>query len=136
MIYRAGIRRIDDFRGLCRTMPLTAAAFTLAAASIAGIPPTAGFMSKLYLALGALETGRWVFVAVILAGGLLTALVYLRVITLMFFGGREGTLRRDEPPLGMLAPIVVLALASAMLGIFVGLPLSLVEPAVRLLLGM
>ncbi|HSW10763.1 MAG TPA: monovalent cation/H+ antiporter subunit D family protein [Bacillota bacterium] len=136
VIYGAGIRRIDDFRGLGRTMPLTTAAFTLAAASMVGVPPTAGFMSKLYLALGALETGRWVFVAIILAGGLLTALVYLRVITLMYFRGHGETLRRDEPPLGMLVPIVLLALASAMLGTFVGMPLSLVEPAVRLLLGM
>jgi multicomponent Na+:H+ antiporter subunit D len=135
-MYRAGLRRIEDFRGLGYRMPLTAIAFTLAAASVAGIPPTAGFMSKLYLALGALEAGRWIFVAVILAGGLLTALVYLRVIILMYFGGRDANLRLNDPPPGMLLPIMALAVASAGFGILVGMPLSLVEPAVRLLLGM
>ncbi|HAI22011.1 MAG TPA: hypothetical protein DCM14_08990 [Clostridiales bacterium UBA8153] len=136
VMYRAGIRRIDDFRGLGYRMPLTMAAFTLAAASIAGIPPTVGFMSKFYLALGAMETGSWVLVAVIVAGSLLTALVYLRVILLMYFGAREGPQLKEEPPLGMLVPIVTLALACAVLGIFVRVPLSLVGPGVRVLLGM
>jgi multicomponent Na+:H+ antiporter subunit D len=93
-------------------------------------------MSKFYLALGALETGRWVLVVVVAAGSLLTALVYLRVIILAYFGGRETARLREEPPLGMLVPIVTLALACAVLGIFVRLPLSLVEPGVRVLLGM
>jgi multicomponent Na+:H+ antiporter subunit D len=136
VMYKAKVRRIDDFRGLGHRMPITVAAFTLAAASVAGIPPTVGFMSKFYLALGALETGRWVLVVVVAAGSLLTALVYLRVITLAYFGGRETARLREEPPLGMLVPIVTLALACAVLGIFVRLPLSLVEPGVRVLLGM
>ncbi|MCL0088731.1 oxidoreductase, partial [Dehalococcoidia bacterium] len=133
-----GIRRIDDLRGLGGKMPLTMAAFTLAAVSKVGIPPTAGFVSKFYLSLGALEAGEWIFVIVILLASLMTAVFYLRVINLIFFGGdkHEGKVQRDELPLSMLVPIIILALGCAVFGIFVGIPLRLVEPAVMVLSGM
>jgi multicomponent Na+:H+ antiporter subunit D len=138
VIYKAGIRRIEDFRGLGSKMPFTAAAFTLAAASLIGIPPTAGFMSKFYLALGAVGAGGWIFVSVIILGSLLAAVFYIRVINLMYFGGNkpEGKVQKDELPLTMLIPIIILALGSALFGIFAAVPLSMVEPAVSLLLGM
>jgi multicomponent Na+:H+ antiporter subunit D len=175
VIYKTGIRRIEDFRGLGSKMPFTAAAFTLAAASLIGIPPTAGFMSKFYLSLGAVEAGAWIFVIIVILGSLLTAVFYVRVINLMYFGGnkheiplnppllkgenppqspfckggRKGDLggilnnrrglekmsTRREVPLTMLIPIIILALGSALFGIFAAVPLSMVEPAVRLLLG-
>ncbi|MCL0097915.1 monovalent cation/H+ antiporter subunit D family protein [Dehalococcoidia bacterium] len=138
VIYKTGIRRIDDLRGLGGKMPLTMAAFTLAAVSKVGIPPSAGFVSKFYLSLGALEAGEWIFVIVILLASLMTAVFYLRVINLIFFGGdkHEGKVQRDELPLSMLVPIIILALGCAVFGIFVGIPLRLVEPAVMVLSGM
>jgi multicomponent Na+:H+ antiporter subunit D len=39
-------------------MPLTMLAFTVAALGMIGIPPVAGFLSKWYLGVGALEAGR------------------------------------------------------------------------------
>jgi multicomponent Na+:H+ antiporter subunit D len=172
VIYKTGIRRIEDFRGLGSKMPFTAAAFTLAAVSLIGIPPTAGFMSKFYLSLGAVEARAWIFVIIVILGSLLAAVFYLRVINLMYFGGpkherlsdnghsererrissdetlhfvqgdlgvvgqpHEGKVQRDEVPLTMLIPIIILALGSALFGVFAAVPLSMVEPAVSLLLG-
>ncbi|MCL0104076.1 monovalent cation/H+ antiporter subunit D family protein [Dehalococcoidia bacterium] len=136
VIYKTGIRRIDDFCGLGSKMPLAMTAFTLAAASMVGIPPTAGFVSKFYLSLGALEAGEWIFVIVILLGSLMTAVFYLRVINLIYFGRHEEKVQRDELPLSMLVPIIILALGCVSFGIFARVPLSLVEPAVKLLSGM
>jgi multicomponent Na+:H+ antiporter subunit D len=136
VLYKTGIRRIDDLRGLAGRMPLIAAAFTLAAASKVGIPPTAGFASKFYLFLGSVETGQWIFVIVIFLGSLMSAVFYLRVINLLYFGRDKGKVQRDEPPFSMLIPIMLLALGCAAFGIFVGVLLLLVEPTVRLLLGM
>jgi multicomponent Na+:H+ antiporter subunit D len=137
VIYKTGIRRIDDLRGLGSKMPITAAAFTLAAASKVGIPPTAGFVSKFYLVLGTLQAGdwNWIFIIVILVGSLMSAVFYLRVINLIYSGRHERKVQRDELPFSMLVPIIILALGSAAFGIFVRLPLLLVEPAVRLLSG-
>ncbi|HSV30852.1 MAG TPA: monovalent cation/H+ antiporter subunit D family protein [Atribacteraceae bacterium] len=138
VLYKTGIHRIEDFRGLGSKMPLTMAAFTLAAVSQVGIPPTAGFVSKFYLSLGALEAGEWIFIIVISLGSLMSALFYLRVIKLIYFGGDKlkEKAQMDELPPGMIIPIMILALGCVVLGIFVGLPLSMVESAVKLLLGM
>jgi multicomponent Na+:H+ antiporter subunit D len=164
VIYKTGIRNIEDFRGLAGKMPITAAAFTLAAASMIGIPPTAGFMSKFYLSLGAVAAEAWIFVIIVILGSLLSAVFYLRVINLMYFGGpkheiplnppllkgeekgdlggilnnRRGLEKmstRHELPLTMLIPIIILAGGSALFGVFAAVPLSMVEPAVSLLLG-
>lgn len=50
-IYKADLWYITDFRGLGRKMPYTCAAFTLAAISMIGVPPSVGFVSKVYIIL-------------------------------------------------------------------------------------
>jgi multicomponent Na+:H+ antiporter subunit D len=83
------------------------------------------------------EAGAWIFVIIVILGSLLTAVFYLRVINLMYFGGpkHEEKVRREEVPLTMLIPIIILAGGSALFGVFAAVPLSMVEPAVSLLLG-
>ncbi len=137
IIYKTGLRNIHDLAGLGDKMPITAAAFALAAVSMIGLPPTAGFFSKFYLCLGALEAGAWTFAIVILLASFLTAVFYFRVINLIYFGEhkQEEHVEVDEVPPSMLVPIVILALGCIIFGIFVGIPLSVVGPAVELLLG-
>ena len=139
-IYTSGIRSIEDLRGIARTMPLTAAAFVIAAASMIGIPPTVGFMSKWFIALGALESGQWIFVLVILASSLLTAIYFWKVIEYMYFrepGTRcaEAVSTARDPPAGMLVPVLILAAACVFFGIFVSIPLEIIEPFVTGILG-
>ncbi|MDO8871375.1 MAG: monovalent cation/H+ antiporter subunit D family protein [Methanoregula sp.] len=140
IIYATGLRTIDDLKGISRTMPLTAAAFFIAAASMIGIPPTVGFMSKWFIALGALESGQWFFVVIILASSLLTAIYFWRVFEYMYF--REPDMARqaavagaNDPPASMLVPILILAAACILCGIFVAVPLEVIEPSVTRLLG-
>ncbi|MGW8161543.1 MAG: complex I subunit 5 family protein, partial [Desulfobulbales bacterium] len=59
VVYKTGSHRLEDLQGLYRKMPLTMAAFTVGALSMIGVPPTAGFFSKWYLILGAIEAGRY-----------------------------------------------------------------------------
>ena len=56
------------------------AAFTVAALSMIGLPPTAGFFSKWYLALAAIDSGRWLFLAIILISSLLNAVYFFRIL--------------------------------------------------------
>jgi multicomponent Na+:H+ antiporter subunit D len=58
IIDQTGIKEIPRFSGLGRRMPLLMAGFGLAALSMIGIPPTAGFFSKWYLLTGSLDGGR------------------------------------------------------------------------------
>ena len=119
--HQTGLREIRWFAGLGRRMPLMMGAFTVAALSMVGIPPTAGFFSKWYLILGSIDAGNWAFAAVIIASSLLTAVYFFRVIEKVYAypvpsGGEEVT-QKIEPPARILVPILVLAAGVLILGL-------------------
>ncbi len=126
IIYKTGIRSIKEFRGLYMRMPITTAAFIIAAFSMIGIPPTCGFFSKVYLIMGAVDAGQWVFVGFILVSSILNLIYFINVVKHMYFPGEtEDTrsiahLKRDEAPLSMLVPTAVMAVAIILLGLFNG----------------
>ena len=76
IFYRACTVQLKELAGIGRKMPLTMAAFTIAGFGLVGTPGTAGFISKWYLAVGALDKGWWVLVFLIVASSLI-ALVYI-----------------------------------------------------------
>ena len=116
--YRTGSVAISGLTGLGKKMPWTFAAFTTAALSMIGIPPAAGFFSKWYLLLGALEVGNPWFVAVILLSSLLNAAYFFRILEKLYVNpGGEHEARRAEAPAGMLVPTLVLAAGILILGL-------------------
>ncbi len=136
VIALGGPRDVRGLAGLAARMPVTAAVFAVGAASMIGIPGTAGFVSKFLLALGAVESGRWVFAGVILASSLLTAVYFWRVIEVSYFADEaDPRLPAKEAPLSMIVPAALLAAACVLFGIAPDIPLSVIEPAVLLLLG-
>ncbi|ACA60648.1 complex I subunit 5 family protein [Candidatus Desulforudis audaxviator] len=129
--WETGVRRVSDFVGIAKKMPLTMGAFVAAALSMIGLPPTLGFFSKWYLVLGCLEAGAWVFVAVLVVSSLLTAVYFFRVIENAYLKGLPqpgaraerpvppGARRfRLELPASMLVPILVLGIGVVVLGLF------------------
>lgn len=120
--YHTGAREISSFAGLGRRMPRLMASFTVAALSMVGIPPTAGFFSKWYLVLGSIDASNWTFVAVILASSLLNAVYFFRVIEKIYAsplpeGNGINTSERIEPSPRILYPIIVLAAGILILGL-------------------
>ena len=111
-----GETHIWRLRGLRRRMPITAWTFVIGAASLAGIPPLAGFFSKDEVLLGALGGLNPVFVAAGLAGAFLSALYMARVTLIVFFGppGRDDA---HDPPAVMWVPLAVLAVLAAGVGL-------------------
>ncbi len=136
-IYIKGFRRIEDLKGAWRQMPWTCFAFGLAAFSLVGIPPTAGFISKWYLILGNVKAGNWVYAVVLLLGSLLGAFYCFRILYYMFFQpGKEGAWTpgpADAPP-SMLIPIWILAVATLFFGLFSGLVIPSLLKAAGLLI--
>jgi len=119
------IDRLDD--SLRQSMPWSSAAFTVAALAMIGVPPTVGFFSKWYLALGTIETKNWLFLAVILISSLLNAVYFFRVIERMYFPSQKLTKASknsfNEPKMGkrevsfsLLLPTLILALALVVVG--------------------
>jgi len=89
--HRMGTRDINFMDRVGGYMPLTAGAFAVGALSMIGVPLFPGFVSKWYLALGSLEAGRPLFLAVILVSTLLNASYYLPVLIRLFWGKGNGS---------------------------------------------
>jgi len=136
VFYRTGAVRLHDLSGIGQKMPLTMTAFVIAGFGIIGTPGTAGFISKWYLAVGALHAGGWPLVLVIMTSSLL-ALVYIgRVIEVAWF--REASpvcADARDPPLSMLIPILVLAAATIWFGIDTQWTAGIAGKAAAMLLG-
>ncbi len=117
--WKLGVYRIRDFAGTAKQLPLTMAAFTIAALSMIGLPPTAGFFSKYYLALAAFESGHVAFLVALVVSSLLSAVYFFRVIERAYLMQREQTPNEGrELPATMLTPIVALAVFVLLLGVF------------------
>ncbi|MGN0344637.1 MAG: complex I subunit 5 family protein [Lachnospiraceae bacterium] len=118
-------KRVDELYGIGRKMPVMLWCYTCFALALVGIPPTSGFVSKWYLAVGALgsEAGffSWFGPAVLLVSALLTAGYLLPITMRGFFPGDDDRctdLAKKEPPLLMLIPLIVLAALAVLLGVF------------------
>ena len=123
-IHCLGLHRVEELRGVGRAMPKTLWAFTLSSLALVGIPPASGFISKWYLAQGALESGLpvfgWLVPVVLLISALLTAGYLLPITIDGFFPGKDCkafSARNDEGGVGMWAPILVLGVAAMLLGL-------------------
>lgn len=136
IFYRVGSVQIAELAGAGRAMPWTMAAFVIAGLSIIGVPGTAGFISKWYLAVGALEKGYWPLVFLIVASSLI-ALVYVgRVVETAYFREPSASVAGvREAPLSMLAPLLVLAAATVYFGFDTRGSADIAAMAAKMLLG-
>jgi multicomponent Na+:H+ antiporter subunit D len=122
-IYKGNLWEIRDLQGWGRRMPYTSAAFVIAALSMIGVPPSVGFVSKLYIILASLETKQFVFVGVLLLSSLLNLIYFWRVIELLYMKVHEGehghvvAVPREEVPWSMLLPILILSSLCILVGL-------------------
>ena len=132
--HETGTRDIRRLGGLAKAMPVTAAVATLAAASMAGLPPFGGFISKelmLYqtpkLALAGLP---WLLPVLATLGATLSVAYSLRLAVHLFFGNpreAEPFARAHDPGAGMWASPALLTTLAVLLGL---IPMQLAAPLV------
>lgn len=75
---------IDELRGLFWNNPWIASVLTLAMLSLAGLPLTAGFISKFYLVLAGVKSGLWILAFSLVINSVISLYYYLRVVKTMF----------------------------------------------------
>jgi multicomponent Na+:H+ antiporter subunit D len=123
-------------QGLARVMPLTSFGIVLCGLSLIGVPGTAGFVSKWYLLLAALEKGQWWLVFLILGSSLLAvAYVWRFVETAYFKPLRADCTDRTEAPLSMLLPAGLLVAAVIYFGLDTRFTVGSAAEAASVLLG-
>jgi len=120
---------LDDYRGLHRRNPLAAAMMTLFLLSLAGIPPTAGFIAKVGVFGAAVEAGYWWLALVGLLASVAAAFFYIRVIVLMYMTEPEGEAREEDDSVLPRIAIAIPAIAVLVLGVFPGLLSDVLESA-------
>jgi multicomponent Na+:H+ antiporter subunit D len=136
IFFRVRTVKVSELAGIGRKMPITMAAFTVACFGLVGTPGTSGFISKWYLALGALEKGWWVVVFLIVASSLI-ALVYVgRVLEVAWLREPSAAIAdASDPPLSMLLPIILLAAVTIYFGFDTEWTAGIANTAAKGLLG-
>jgi NADH-quinone oxidoreductase subunit N len=110
---------VDDFNGLAGKNPWLAAAMLVFLLSLAGIPPTAGFVGKYFLFSAAMKAGWfWLALLAVLMSAV-SLFYYFRIARAMYLVEGEGSLHwRDEP--AVTAAIALCAAGTLAMGILPG----------------
>jgi NADH-quinone oxidoreductase subunit N len=119
---------MDRFAGIARTHPALAIAMAVFMVSLAGIPPTAGFLGKLYVFRAALDAHLYGLAILGVLTSVLGAYYYLRVVIAMFMTDREASVR-VEPASSLSLNLALFAAVAGTLAL--GILPSLIGEAAR-----
>ena len=120
---RAGVKRIEGLDGLGPRMPVTSVCFSLGALGMIGLPPTAGFVSKVYLGLGGLQSGAHWVLGVLAASTLLNAAYFLPLLYRLWALPASGV-QPEERVWGMLLPTMITATVALLAGVLAAWTIS------------
>jgi len=142
MITETGTREVKGLSGFGRQQPAITFAFIVASLGMIGIPPINGFASKWLICLAAVEAGYTFLVVIILIASTIAAAYYFRVIQVLFSGPpkqnpvliHEGGQMIHGGNFFRIWTIYILVAGCLLLGLVPALGISLVKPAVSLLL--
>jgi multicomponent Na+:H+ antiporter subunit D len=132
-IYTAAHKtEVSQLDGIGRRMPWTMGAFAIGALSMIGVPPTAGFISKWYILLGALDAQATTAIVVIVLSTILNAAYFLPVVYVAFFKkpADGGTRNHGEAPLPIVIALSITAAGTIVLFFMPDLPLALARQMV------
>jgi NADH-quinone oxidoreductase subunit N len=118
---------LDAYAGLAKRSPGRAALMALFLLSLAGIPPTGGFIAKVGVFTAAIEAGHWGLALVGVVASVAAAFFYLRVIVAMYM--RPSELPDEEPAGWARAVVGALAVAVLVLGIVPGIVTGVIDQA-------
>jgi NADH-quinone oxidoreductase subunit N len=131
MLISGGIREqtgFERFQGLGRRRAGLSVLLTIFLLSLAGIPPTAGFVAKVFVLGAAMSAGYWPLVLIGTLAGVLGAFYYLRIVALMAMREPEGEDVADPSPMPRLV-LAVPAVVVVVLGIVPGVIMPVLRGA-------
>ncbi len=123
-----GRTSLRSYAGLGRRSPLLAGLLTLFLLSMAGIPPTAGFIAKFSVFGAAVRAGHWELALIGVLSSVVAAFFYIRVMVLMYMQGPADDLEPDRSVLLRVA-IAIPAALTLVFGVFPQIVLGVLEKA-------
>ncbi|MDH4226713.1 MAG: NADH-quinone oxidoreductase subunit N [Deltaproteobacteria bacterium] len=126
---------ISDYTGLAKNNKLTALVMLIFLFSLAGIPPTAGFMGKFYVFVALLEKGFVAVAIVALLASAVAAYFYIRIIMLMYMkdAPKDADTCMCEKDRGLAFVIIVAVIVVIGLGVYPGCIIDLAVAASKIL---
>lgn len=109
---------IDGYRGLGYRSPLAGAALALAMFSLAGIPPTAGFMAKFAVFSAALRAGEVSLALIGIAAALVAVFFYLRVVVMLYMKNPAEPADVRSPGIPEILALIIPSAAILLLGVY------------------
>ena len=119
---------LTSYAGLAKRSPVLAGLMTLFLLSLAGIPPTVGFVAKVGVFSAAIQAGHWSLAVIGVLSSVAAAFFYLRVIVLMYMQEPQGAEEEDRSVLPRIA-LAIPAILTLALGVFPGLIVGILERA-------
>ncbi len=130
LVFHSGSKNISALDGLGRDKPITSFFFALGALAIIGLPPFAGFWSKLYVLISVADAGLIAAVVLVLIASIIEAVYYLRVVSRLYFNketAEESEVRRT--PVSGLIAMGVLGLVIIVVGLYPDALWNILKPA-------
>lgn len=133
---QAGSNRLDDLRGVGRTMPWTSLAWVIGGLGLIGVPLTAGFASKWLLLTAAVDSHHWTLAVLMLVSSLLAVVYVWRVVEIMYFSepSERAAAAREAPWLMRILTWLVIG-ATLLFGVWTEYPVALATAAAESMLG-
>ena len=97
------VEKISDLKGLGRTDPMLALMLGFFMFSMAGVPPFAGFIGKLYVFLAAVQAGMWTLAIIGVLTSVISTFYYLWVLKQIYFDAPEGEFDQRPPSVSFVA---------------------------------
>lgn len=86
---QSGVENIEEYKGIGKKQPLLGIVMAFAMFGLTGLPPTAGFIAKLYVILSVLDAKMVVLAILVLLNSVVSLYYYVRVLKVMYFGSDE-----------------------------------------------
>lgn len=132
MLRREGFSgvNIDDYQGLAKKHPITAAAMLVFMFSLTGIPPTAGFIGKFYVFMEAVKAGYVEIVVIAVIFSAVSAYFYLRIVMYMYMREpKEDIMLKPSPSISL--ALIIAAAGTLLFGIMPSALINLVKRSVE-----
>jgi NADH-quinone oxidoreductase subunit N len=123
---------IEDYRGLAKNHKGLALVLLVLLFSLAGIPPTAGFMGKFYIFMALIHQEMYVLAVVAIITSAVAAYFYIRIVMLMYMKEPEGEFEFSYSR-ALIFAVAVTTIAVLVLGVYPNFIIELAEKATFLL---
>ena len=125
---------IGDYSGMASKYPLLAAAMAIFMFSLAGIPPTAGFVGKFYIFSSAIKAGYIGLAIIGVLNSALSVYYYLRVTVMMYMRNPEKEFARLDPSPAIIIALIIAAWGTLQMGIIPSQYLNLARESILALM--